>query len=285
MKYKKIVRNIMMIDELDQLTKKGITYRMELMNQFIDSILIFNNNIIFKGAVALTNRIKLDKGIILGRKSLDIDADCIEDLTQEEIVSIIQKACDINNYKLIVKRDLGDNKSLGLNILNTDDKQLFAIDIGKKLINNYEECYTISSNTKYKGYSIERVIIDKLSVVSSRKVYRRIKDLYDLYIILNYYEISLEGTINGFKVYNRLLGYFEELGNYSELEHAYIKYDAIYSKKDFGEIYKTIQLFITPILNYLKDEKSENLIWNPARLEWVRSCENITVDDKTHNFV
>lgn len=257
-----------MIDEniLDKINGQyKITNRMVLMNKFIEVLNVYTDNFIFKGAVVLTEKIRLDGLVELGRKSLDLDIDCIEDLNQDEIVSIINLACNDLHYKSEVKRNLGENKSLGIVIYNQDNIKLFSIDVGKKEFTDYTICKTINS-TKFKAYTIERVIVDKLSVISTNKVCRRIKDLYDLSIIILNYKVYNQQIINSFNKYKRCLGDFNWFYNEQEkLEHAYRKYDGIFNKPTFKEVYYPVLIFV----NGFDRDKDKDLVWCREQQEWL----------------
>lgn len=255
------------LNALDRVNETyGITNRMVLMNKFIEDIITFNDNFIFKGATVLSDKIALTTNRILGRKSLDINIDCVEQLSQEEIIDIIQQACDLNEYILKVKRDLSETKSLRLKIYYKDnlEKEIFSLDISRKDFVDYELCKTIN-NKEFKSYPIERVFVDKLSIVSSGKIFRRIKDLYDLSVLLKNYPVNCQKILNSFKRYDRVLGNFNELfTSPEELLHAYEKYNSIFDKPDFKSVYYPVVVFGQPLVHKV----DEDLVWNIKRQEW-----------------
>ena len=125
-------------------------------------------------------------------------------------------------------------------------------------INNFGISYQIGKFNFY-GQQIEKVIADKLYVVSGNKVFRRIKDVIDLYILSYIWRgsyIDLQNTIRQ----NKNIGKFNEFVNDIEkLEHAYSKYKNKASKYDFKIVYKRVMSFVNPFINGCANI---NLFWN-----------------------
>ena len=88
------------------------------------------------------------------------------------------------------------------------------------------------------------MVVDKLSVISSKKIYRRAQDLVDLYnLILTTEDIKLQEIFQISKDSNKEIGNFEEfLNELDKVEHAYSKLRGIFNKKDFKEVYKLLMI-------------------------------------------
>ncbi|MBR0390819.1 MAG: hypothetical protein IJK38_00705, partial [Oscillospiraceae bacterium] len=102
-------------------------------------------------------------------------------------------------------------------------------------------------------------IADKISAVSSEKVFRRIKDVVDLYYISKVFEFDRESVLDTLKTTRRTLGSFSGfLSRAEELEHAYAKFrfSGGVNKPAFEEIYQTVRGYIKDIL---PDERNKEL--------------------------
>lgn len=123
---------------------------------------------------------------------------------------------------------------------------------------------TYLSSTGMDAYDCDTMIADKISAICSQKIYRRSKDLYDLYVLSQIRQYSLNSLVNHIKVkrpefftsgVNMLVSQ-----NYAPLEHAYSKYKGILNKPEFGAMFKICSSFICPFFNL--GTISRNLYWN-----------------------
>lgn len=104
---------------------------------------------------------------------------------------------------------------------------------------------------KFRGSSPNQIIADKLSVISTNKVFYRIKDVIDLYYISKVFEFDEENIRLLIKLSNRELGDFDGfLNKAEELSHSFKKFrfDGSVNKPTFDEIYSSVILFIKDIL-------------------------------------
>lgn len=93
------------------------------------------------------------------------------------------------------------------------------------------------------------MLVDKIRVISTRKVFRRVKDIVDVYILSSSKGIKLE------KIQDILQEYKNDLGNFSafierkdDLEHAYEKLKGITNKPSFSEVYTQVKIFLMPFI-------------------------------------
>lgn len=95
------------------------------------------------------------------------------------------------------------------------------------------------------------MIADKISAISTDKVFRRIKDVVDLYYISNVFEFCSTDINNVLKHGERELEDFEGfLYRPKDLEHSYDKFRFAggVNKPPFEEVYKSVKMFIKDIL-------------------------------------
>ena len=99
------------------------------------------------------------------------------------------------------------------------------------------------------SYSYYTILSDKINVVSSSLIYRRIKDLYDLYAIVTTHNIDatkLNAAID--KKHNRS-AFVNMLvpANFDDLIHAYNSFVGILNKPKFEEVYSVLSNFLCKI--------------------------------------
>ena len=91
------------------------------------------------------------------------------------------------------------------------------------------------------------MIADKVSVVSSDKVFRRIKDVVDLYYISRVFEFDRENILKILEQSGRVLGDFDGFINKTdELKHSYEKFRFAggVNKPPFDEVYEAVKAFL-----------------------------------------
>lgn len=121
----------------------------------------------------------------------------------------------------------------------------------------------LSMNT----YDSVTMLTDKLVVISSQKIFRRIKDVYDIAVLTSISDFSIE------EIYNRLYKKhgkrkldrtYLNVENYAELKHAYDKYSGIRVKREFDVLFTCVSNFCAPIY-----EGKHNIIWKSSVGRWV----------------
>ena len=100
---------------------------------------------------------------------------------------------------------------------------------------------------RFRGAAPLQMIADKISVVSSDKVFRRIKDLVDLYYISKVFDVSRSEVLQVLQNSGRELGSFNALlSRVEELEYAYNKFrfTGDINKPPFSEVYAAVKTFL-----------------------------------------
>lgn len=233
------------------------------MVRLIEELSNMRTPIVFKGAMVLKTALS---GITLNteRMTRDIDGDWISTPpSMEELENLINKALynvDIT-LRAVAYRNYGLGKSAGFNILDSAGRKVFSIDISMK-DNPYYIAYTTNINQiKFYGSAPEKMFADKLRGISTVKIYRRVKDLYDLYLLsaLNGYS-SIKIT----SILGNTIGDFKDFRECSyDLKHAYNKLNRVTNKPSFKEVYSNVYEFIRPFLEGYSDQ---NLMW--ADKQW-----------------
>lgn len=217
--------------------------------------------IVFKGALVL-KAIQHTYGNPqeLERETKDIDGDWSgQPVSMGQLTNLMQRAVITAGYsEVIVKavRSYGEGKQAGFRFLH-NNRAIASMDLSM-CINHFGVAYQIGKFNFY-GQQIEKIIADKLFVVSGSKVFRRIKDVIDLYILQYIWRgtyIELQNTIRQ----NKSIDKFSEFINDTEkLEHAYSKYKNKASRYDFNTVYNRVRDFIGP---FIRNDSNMNLYWN-----------------------
>ena len=172
-------------------------------------------------------------------------------------------------YKIEKRRSelkgLDTSDSLTFSLIDSGVTIKFKIDMNIKSNNIVTVEYSpiLNLNT----YDALTMLSDKIVVISSEKIYRRIKDLYDLVVIVSLYNISygellkhIKNKHGNIKLNNMLI-----TNNYEKICHAYSKYEGIQNKPDIRLLIAISSNFLKPIYNGYKGE----LIWNTQTSTWV----------------
>jgi hypothetical protein len=109
------------------------------------------------------------------------------------------------------------------------------------------------------------VIADKISVVSSDKIFRRAKDLIDLYALSHCVSVKTADIRAIWERENRAPGVFDAFRNrQGELRHSYEKLRRVDAKPDFDVIYDYLTRFLTPFI----ETKTAVLGWDNSKSSW-----------------
>ncbi len=106
-------------------------------------------------------------------------------------------------------------------------------------------------NISFCGVTPIQIITDKILVLSSDKIFRRIKDLVDLYYISKIFTLDKSEILKTLKNNDRELNDFDAfLNRKEELLHTYDKfrYRGNEDKIPFEEIYSKVKTYIESLL-------------------------------------
>lgn len=240
-----------------------MTDREKFLYEVIEALAQSEAPIIFKGAMITK---LLLKGSVnrLERETKDIDCDWVGDeVSMDQLNDIISRAISkVGDFTVERFRNFGDGKSAGFNIISNQGAKYASIDISIKP-NPYYQIYKIGE-CEFKGSTVDKIIADKLLVISGEKIFRRVKDVVDIYS-LSFCTSFRVNTINEvISNSNRELGNFKLFLNEKEkIEYAYEKMTGIENRLTFCEIYKRVCVLIEPFLLNKFD-----LTWIPIENSW-----------------
>ena len=135
--------------------------------------------LIFKGALVLFRAKSSD---IVVRGTNDIDCDWIVDpptnsIIEKRLNEVAQKKLPNISFVLIREYEIG-KKSAGFEILK-DNVPVATMDMSIKAATSARMYYY--GEYCFYGYDLMNIVSDKISVLSSKKIARRIKDLIDIF--------------------------------------------------------------------------------------------------------
>jgi len=213
---------------------------------------IYDSNvpISFKGSMVLRTFLyeKDFSGTV--RPTKDIDANWTSENApdSEQIADEIQKALDQNeiNLKVNVYRNYGEGRSAGLKFCNSNGESVFTMDIDVNRPVAGLKLYAIDRFT-FSGLIPEQMLSDKIVAISTDKVFRRIKDLVDIYYFSRCFQYDPEKLKKVMRETGKVvLDFHGFLTRKDELKYAYDKFrmDGISNKPEFDEVYQAVRNYI-----------------------------------------
>ncbi len=233
----------------------NITAEEKLMYTVMKAIFDSGIPISFKGSMVLKACL-LESGFSgETRHTVDIDANWNSDTppTIEQMEESLQKAIDRCGADLKVKafRMYGEGRSAGFEIRdNASDEPLFTMDIDVNRPVPPTKIYEIEG-VRFRGVSPSQMIADKVCAVSTDKVFRRIKDVVDLYYLSKVFCFDRSDILKTLKNSERALDSFHGfLHRTEELRHSYEKFrfDGNVDKPPFDEVYDAVRTYIADVL-------------------------------------
>jgi hypothetical protein len=131
------------------------------------------------------------------------------------------------------------------------------MDIG---INTKTKCMTHYFNDKpINGGTPVDIISDKISTLSNHYIFRRDKNLFDVYALTHCVDVKIDDVIELNKRKNITIDPFSEFCNQrDDIEHTYNKLKGLTNRPLFSEVYSFLSNFLKPfILN-----EGDSLVWN-----------------------
>ena len=189
------------------------------------------------------------------RHTVDIDANWYSDEwpSREQMEESIQIALQNSSIDLNVKlyRMYGEGRSAGFELsVPSSGEILFTMDIDVNRPAVETKIYEVAE-IRFRGSALLPMLSDKLVVISGDKVFRRVKDLIDLYYVAQVYTPDWQKVLQVVKDSGRSLGTFDGfLNKPDELRHAYSKFrfDGDVSKPVFEDVYQTVWKYIAETL-------------------------------------
>ena len=147
------------------------------------------------------------------RHTVDIDGNWYsEDApSAEQMVESLQNALDQNNIplKVGIYRMYGEGRSAGFELKDRfTEEVLFTMDIDVGRPNVPTKIYEVEG-VRFRGVSLRQMMADKVFVISTDKIFRRIKDVVDMYYFSQVFEFEKNTVLQTLSDSRRELGDFK----------------------------------------------------------------------------
>lgn len=232
-----------------------ITAQEKLMYEVMRSIYESGIPISFKGSMVLKACL-IEAGYTEDtRHTFDIDANWYSDTapTSDQMTSSLQNAIDRYSLSLDIKlsRMYGNGRSAGFRISDrSTGDDLFTMDMDVNRPPIQTKIYEMDG-LRFSGASPASMISDKIVAISSDIVFRRIKDVIDLYYISKVFDFDKSAFLRAIQSSERTLGDFDGfLNRKDDLQHAYDKFrfSGRIKKAPFEDVYQSVKEFIKSLL-------------------------------------
>lgn len=232
-----------------------VTKEEELMYQVMKAVYDSGIPASFKGSMVLKACL-LEAGYPEEtRHTVDIDANWNSDTppTAEQMVDSLRDAISKSGIDLDIDlyRMYGEGRSAGFELTDRASGEiLFTMDMDVNRPVPSTQIYQIDE-IRFRGVSPIQMISDKVSVVSTDKVFRRIKDVVDLYYLSKVFSFDHDAVMHTLENNGKTLDSFNGfLNRYDDLRHSYDKFrfTGDVSKPPFDEMYKAVKEYIKSVL-------------------------------------
>ena len=233
----------------------NITAEEKLMYQVMKAIYESGIPVSFKGSMVLKACLMESGYTEDTRHTVDIDGNWNSDTppTSEQMVESLQNALDKNGVDLKVHlyREYGEGRSAGFALVDKETEEaIFTMDIDVNRPVPPTKIYEVEG-FRFCGVAPVQMIADKLAVISSDKVFRRIKDVVDMYYISKVFKFQRIEIVNALKDSGKTLGNFNGfLHRTDDLRHSYEKFRFAggVNKPPFDEVYGEVKSYIKDML-------------------------------------
>ena len=246
-----------------------LTEREKRMYEVMGAITNGDVPVIYKGALVTKLILQENQFDDFVRETRDIDASWAgaDPPPMKLLTEMLNRALTGLNLKAVAVREYGEKMSASFYISDISNSKLsMTIDIDMRAAVD-SRTYQFG-NITFQGVTPDNVLSDKISVVSSDRVFRRAKDLVDIYALAHCVTVSTDNIRRIWEYENRVIGTFDGFTNRKDdLRHAYDKLRRVNNKPEFDVIYSYLVKFLAPFI----EAKTVTLTWNKGENDWADS--------------
>lgn len=233
----------------------NVTAEEKLMYKVMKAIYDSGIPISFKGSMVLKACLMEAGYSEETRHTVDIDANWNTNAppSAEQMVESLQSAINKGGIDLDVSiyRMYGEGRSAGFELTGrSTGEMLFSMDIDVNRPVPPTKIYEVEG-LRFRGVSPVQMVADKVSAISTDKVFRRVKDVVDLYYISKAFDFDRADVIQALKNSGKNLDTFHGfLHRTEDLQHSYEKFRFTggVNKPPFEEVYCAVKLYIKDVL-------------------------------------
>jgi hypothetical protein len=221
--------------------------------------------VVYKGAMVTKLILQENHFDDFARETQDIDASWAgaSNPPMEQLTDMLNRAVAKLELTAVVKREYSEQKSAGLSIIDADGNEKLSIDIDMR--RTIDSRIYRHGDVAFMGATPGNVISDKISAISTDKVFRRAKDLIDLYALAHCVAVKTADIRAIWEREGRVIGSFDAFRTRpGDLKHAYEKLRRLTVKPDFNEIHGYLTRFLTPFI----DVREAELVWRSGLGDW-----------------
>ena len=129
------------------------------------------------------------------RATHDINFSISHTKDYEVVKKVLKSICEkfkqsgyISKYR--IKETATVQRGGGVDMYDSSGRKILGVDVGIHDISFGITHYNLTF-TDIDGFNVERILADKLAAITTRARFRRTKDLYDFYVITNFFDIDL----------------------------------------------------------------------------------------------
>lgn len=232
-----------------------ITKEEKLMFEVMKAIYESGMPISFKGSMVMKACLYEAGYYEETRHTVDIDANwnSENDPSAEQLIDSLQKALTKSSIDLHVKlyRMYGENRSAGFEVSDkTTGEILFTIDMDVNRPKQKTKIYEVEG-IRFAGSTVAQMLADKITVISTDKVFRRIKDVVDLYYYSKVFGFEREAVLEVIRSNGKNIGDFHAfIYRAEDLLHSYEKFrfEGNVTKPPFFEVYQSVRDYIKELI-------------------------------------
>jgi hypothetical protein len=241
--------------------------REKTMYRILGAISAMDAPIVFKGAL-ITKLVLSERGYASAeRQTKDIDANWVgtppsmQDLTD----AINQALASLDEgFVAVATREYTEGQTAGFLIASAQT--------GERVVLMDFDIHPVAGSKLYhygeigiRGVLPTEILADKVSVLSGRYIFRRAKDIFDVYALAHCVSTTTSEIYDVQRAKEQEIGAFTEFcTRRPDVAHAYEKLRDIEGKPAFDEVYAYLEGFLSPFM--LKDETPK--VWNIDTSKW-----------------
>lgn len=234
------------------------------------SVRCSRGDLVLKGGTALNDKLKKELPAYF-RETRDVDFHVGSVETYLEVFCDVEDwlnlGTELYTFSTVKVRNLS-NTSAGFVFRVSDGRfeDRVGIDLNISPIN----CITVDTTETFNipTYDLYMMLADKMSVMCGHVIFRRIKDMYDIYVILHLRDIDkkvLKNSIQMKRPNSVSKSDFMILpDNYEKLLHSYQKYRGFPNVK-----FIDVACLVTSFMWGFLEDREEFVIWDHNQLIWM----------------
>ncbi|MDO3409439.1 nucleotidyl transferase AbiEii/AbiGii toxin family protein [Saccharibacillus sp. CPCC 101409] len=234
----------------------------------------FSDRIVLKGGLNLEAAVQKYNANLVARPTVDADFHISKKESWEQFLDEVPKKISQSSqlglsYSLKSRRGFDRFPGSDTVTLTSSQNHQFDVDMNISSFSGKTEIYV---GGYLPGFTIPTMLADKVAVFLSTRIYRRSKDLYDLYLfsyLMDYAMNVLLPEIQEKLAVGKGIEIPYHIADPVKLEHAYSKLSGIPNKPSFETVCARVITFVYPIAGQLNQAEISAAYWNPIQGEWV----------------